>query len=82
GDLLLGDGAVGDRIVELGASWAIVLTITGFIIFFLGRKPRRAAVRKRGPGTRLRSLHAIVGLPVGLGILMLVVSGLPWTGVW
>lgn len=82
GDLLLGDGAVGDRIVELGASWAIVLTITGFIIFFLGRKPRRAAVRKRGPGARLRSLHAIVGLPVGLGILMLVVSGLPWTGVW
>ncbi|MTE24919.1 hypothetical protein GJQ66_11975 [Microbacterium sp. ZXX196] len=26
--------------------------------------------------------HAIVGLPVGLGVLMLVVSGLPWTGVW
>lgn len=31
---------------------------------------------------RLRSLHAIIGLPVGLGVLMLVVSGLPWTGVW
>ncbi|SIT72279.1 PepSY domain-containing protein [Microbacterium sp. RU33B] len=82
GDLLLGDGEVGDRIVELGASWAIVLTITGFILFFLGRKPRKAATEKKAKGARLRSWHALVGLPVGLGILMLVVSGLPWTGVW
>lgn len=82
GDLLLGDGEVGDRIVELGASWAIVLTITGFIIFFLGRRPRKIAVAKRARGARLRSWHGLVGLPVGLGILMLVVSGLPWTGVW
>lgn len=82
GDLLLGDGDVGDRIVELGASWAIVLTITGFIIFFLGRRPRKSAAMKKVRGARLRNWHALVGLPVGLGILMLVVSGLPWTGVW
>ncbi len=82
GDLLLGDGELGDRIVELGASWAIVLTVTGFIIFFLGRRPRKAATAKKVPGARLRNWHALVGLPVGLGILMLVVSGLPWTGVW
>ncbi|MCJ0700582.1 PepSY domain-containing protein [Frigoribacterium faeni] len=82
GDLLLGDEQIGDRIVELGASWAIVLTITGFIIFFLGRRPRGAARAKKVPGSRLRGMHAIAGLPVGLGILMLVVSGLPWTGVW
>lgn len=82
GDLLLGDGEVGDRIVELGASWAIVLTITGFIIFFLGRRARQRGVAKKRKGARLRSWHALVGLPVGLGILMLVVSGLPWTGVW
>lgn len=82
GDLLLGDGEAGDRIVELGASWAIVLTLTGFIIFFLGRRPRQGAAAKKTKGARLRNAHAIVGLPVGLGILMLVVSGLPWTGVW
>lgn len=82
GDLLIGEDGIGDRIVELGASWAIVLTITGFIIFFLGRRPRRGAVRKGISGARLRGLHAIVGLPVGIGILMLVLSGLPWTGVW
>ncbi|WP_181073432.1 PepSY domain-containing protein [Rathayibacter sp. AY1A3] len=82
GDLLIGEDGVGDRIVELGASWAIVLTITGFIIFFLGRRPRRAALKKGVRGSKIRKMHAIAGLPVGLGILMLVVSGLPWTGVW
>ncbi|WP_232679231.1 PepSY domain-containing protein [Nocardioides sp. R-C-SC26] len=80
GTLLIGD--TGDRIVELGASWAIVLTITGFIIFFLGRRPRAGARAKGLRGARLRGTHAVVGLPVGLGILLLVVSGLPWTGVW
>ena len=82
GDLLIGEEGIGDRIVELGGSWAIVLTITGFIIFFLGRRPRGGAQAKKLKGARLRGWHAIVGLPVGLGILMLVVSGLPWTGVW
>jgi uncharacterized iron-regulated membrane protein len=82
GDLLIGEDGIGDRIVELGASWAIVLSITGFIIFFLGRRPRRAAREKGVRGAKIRGMHAIAGIPVGLGILMLVVSGLPWTGVW
>lgn len=80
GTLLIGD--VGDRIIELGACWAIVMTITGFIIFFLGRRPRKGATSKRVKGSRLRSSHALVGLPVGLGLLLLVISGLPWTGLW
>lgn len=83
GTILIGqDGGVGDRIIELGACWAIVLTVTGFIIFFLGRRPRKAARTKGAKGARLRSRHAIVGVPVGLGILLLVFSGLPWTGFW
>ena len=82
GDLLMGDKGFGDRIVELGASWSIVLTITGFIILVLGRKPRAAMRRKGLRGARLRGWHTIVGVPVGLGLLLLVVSGLPWTGVW
>ncbi|WP_285362882.1 PepSY domain-containing protein [Microbacterium sp. LMC-P-041] len=80
GNLLAGE--FGDRLIELGASWAIVLTITGFLIFFLGRRPRQLAAQKKLKGARLRSAHALVGLPVGLGILMLVTSGLPWTGLW
>ncbi|WP_051215502.1 PepSY-associated TM helix domain-containing protein [Granulicoccus phenolivorans] len=80
GTLLIGD--VGDRIVELGACWAIVLTVTGLFIFFLGRRPRRGATAKGHRGARLRGAHAVIGLPVGLGLLLLVVSGLPWTGLW
>lgn len=56
GDLLIGEEGIGDRIVELGGSWAIVLTITGFIIFFLGRRPRKAAQAKRAKGARIRGL--------------------------
>ena len=80
--LLGGDGGFGDTVIELGACWAIVLTITGFIIFFLGRRPRKNAKTRGIKGTRLRSWHALIGLPVGLGILLLVLSGLPWTGFW
>ncbi|MBN9207694.1 MAG: PepSY domain-containing protein [Microbacterium ginsengisoli] len=80
GTLLAGD--LGDRVIELGACWAIVLSITGGIIFFLGRKPRVGARRKRLPMSGVRSTHAWVGLGVGVGILFLVVSGLPWTGFW
>ncbi|MGJ3509182.1 PepSY-associated TM helix domain-containing protein [Enemella sp. A6] len=80
GTLLIGDA--GDRIIELGASWAIVMTITGFVIFFLGRRPRKNATSRGMRGATLRGAHAVVGLPVGIGLLLLVVSGLPWTGLW
>ena len=72
-------GTVGDRVTELGASWAIVMALTGYYLFFRGRRARR---RSRAPGAKLRSRHAAVGSVVGLGLLMLLVSGLPWTGVW
>ena len=72
-------GTVGDRVMELGACWAIVMALTGYYLFFRGRKARR---RSRAKGARLRSRHAAVGSVVGLGLLLLLVSGLPWTGVW
>ena len=72
-------GTPGDRVMELGACWAIVMALTGYYLFFRGRRARK---RSRAPGARLRSRHAAVGSVVGLGLLMLLVSGLPWTGVW
>ena len=69
-------GHVGDLVIELGACWAMVMALTGYYLFVKGRRARRRAKQK------LRSRHGYVGLFVGLGLLMLIVSGLPWTGVW
>ncbi len=73
-------GRVGDVVMELGACWAIVMALTGYVLFFKGSRARRRA--KGARGSLLRSTHARVGSVVGVGLLLLVVSGLPWTGIW
>lgn len=80
GTLLLGE--FGDGVIELGASWAIVLAITGYYIFFAGRKIRVRQMKQKAPGAQTKRVHAWVGVVAGVGILFLVVSGLPWTGFW
>lgn len=75
-------GTPGDLVMELGTCWAIVMAITGYYLFVRGRKARkrRAAAGKRG--ARLRARHGVLGSVVGVGLLAMVVTGLPWTGVW
>jgi uncharacterized iron-regulated membrane protein len=75
-------GTLGDRVTELAACWAIVMALTGYVLFWKGRVARRRRRRARAAGARLRSTHALVGSVVGVGVLMLLVSGLPWTGVF
>lgn len=72
GDLM--SGRWGDYVIELGACWAIVMALTGYYLFF---KNRRARAR-----VRLRRRHGRTGLFVGAGLLLLIVTGLPWTGFW
>jgi uncharacterized iron-regulated membrane protein len=79
GQLFLGDG--GSRVVELVACWAIVIIITGLYLWWpRGRGvagvlwPRRRAL--------LRDLHAVSGFWVTGFALLLLLTGLPWTGVW
>ncbi len=75
-------GRWGDYVLELGACWAIVMALTGYYLFLRGRSARRRRTRAGASGARLRSRHAMVGSIVGLGLLTLLVSGLPWTGLW
>ncbi|MDN4174023.1 PepSY domain-containing protein [Nocardioides sp. SOB77] len=80
-------GRVGDAVMELGACWAIVMAVTGYYLFLRGRRARRRRARRRlarsgRPGARLRARHGVVGAVVGVGLLTLLVSGLPWTGFW
>ena len=80
GELMV--GTWGDYVIELGACWAVVMAITGYYLFVRGRKARRRARKADRPGSRLRSRHGLVGAFVGVGLLTLLVTGLPWTGFW
>lgn len=75
-------GRVGAIVMELGACWAIVMTLTGYYLFFKGRRARRRQRAKGARSATLRSNHGRTGVLIGVGLLLLVVSGLPWTGVW
>lgn len=75
-------GRTGELIMELGACWALIMAITGYYLFFKGRRARKRQRDKGARGARLRWTHAGIGSFVGVGLLLLIVSGLPWTGVW
>ena len=75
-------GRTGDVVIELAACWSIVMALTGYYLWFQGRAARRRARQARARGAALRQRHAVVGAVAGVGLLFLLVSGLPWTGVW
>jgi uncharacterized iron-regulated membrane protein len=84
GELLMGD--IGSIIVELAASWAIVMIVTGLYLWW----PRRAtclagvAYPRLSAGGRIfwRDLHAVTGLWVSFFALFILLSGLPWAKSW
>jgi uncharacterized iron-regulated membrane protein len=83
GELLLGNK--GSYIVELAASWAIVMIVTGLALWW----PRGGGVagvvypRLSLKGRRFwRDLHAVVGFWVSLFALGFLISGLPWAASW
>ena len=79
-------GTLGDRIVELAACWALVLIATGLYLWW----PRRAqkiagaiAPRLQAKGRVFwRDLHAVTGFYTAAFIAFLVLTGLPWAGLW
>lgn len=84
GELLQGDR--GSIIVEIAASWTIVMLITGLYLWW----PRRATglwgvliprLQSRGR-VFWRDMHAVTGMWVSLFALFLLVSGLPWAKSW
>lgn len=84
GTLLLGD--VGDRLIEIAAGLAIVMVVTGFYLWWPRGGTRWAQVLL--PDLRLkgrlcwRSLHASLGFWLGAVLLVFLLTGLSWTGVW
>ncbi|MGG3508392.1 PepSY domain-containing protein [Paenibacillus lautus] len=92
GELMV--GTVGDRIVELAACWAIVLIITGVYLWFPKNKNKNKGKKKRsfagilyprlGKGKQIlrRDLHAVPAFWIAAGMLFLIMTGLPWSGLW
>lgn len=82
GELMAGD--VGSILVELAASWAVVMIISGLYLWW-PRGGRIAGVLypRLGESRRFwRDLHAVTGFWVSAFALFLLASGLPWASVW
>ncbi|AQS84978.1 MAG: PepSY domain-containing protein [Acetobacter aceti] len=84
GQLLLGN--VGSVIMEMVASWTIVLIVTGLLLWWPRHQRGLAGVVYPRLGTkgrtRLRDLHAVTGVWISVFLVLFLVSGLPWSFVW
>jgi len=71
-------------VLELGASWMLVMFATGLAMWWprpqaAGGPGWRALVPRLGGGRRTwRDLHAVVALPLGLVLAIVLVTGLTW----
>lgn len=79
GQLLLGPR--GSWLVELAASWAIVMLATGLYLWWPRGRGVAGVVWPRR-GSLLRDLHAVTGFWVAGFALVLLLTGLPWADVW
>ncbi len=83
GQLLLGKR--GSWIVELAASWAIVMILTGLYLWWPRGRGLAGVIWPRLSGGRRvlwRDLHAVTGFWVSSLALVLLLTGLPWADVW
>ena len=77
-------GFAGDMLVELAGSWTIVMLATGLFLWWPRGRGLGGTVYPRldRRGARLRDVHAVSGFWVSGFALVLLVSGLPWAGIW
>jgi uncharacterized iron-regulated membrane protein len=79
-------GRTGAILIELAASWAIVMLITGLYLWWPREKSGMAGVLfpRLRDGRRVfwRDLHAVTGIWVSAFAMFLLVTALPWTTVW
>ncbi len=84
GTLLIGD--IGDRFIEVAAGFGVVLIITGLYLWWPRNGGGLSSVlvpRLSASGRQLwKSLHQTVGFYASLILLVFLLSGLTWAGVW
>lgn len=80
--LLIGD--TGDRLIEIAAGLALVLVLTGLYVWW----PRGNFASALVPNLRARgralwkSLHAVTGFWMSALLIVFLISGLAWAGIW
>ncbi len=84
GELLLGKR--GSYLVELAASWTLVMVLTGIVLWWPKDLNRMAGVLyprlTRSGRVFWRDLHSVGGIWVSLLVVFLIVTGLPWATFW
>ncbi len=82
GDLML--GVTGDRMLETAASLALMLVATGLYMWWPREGGwRKALVPSFARGRPLwKSLHGVVGIWVSVILVLFLISGLAWAGIW
>ena len=83
GELMI--GTVGDRLVELAAGWGIVLVVSGLYLWWPRGKSSAGVLWPRfsSRGRVLwRDLHAVTGFWGAALLLLMLLSGMTWTGFW
>jgi uncharacterized iron-regulated membrane protein len=76
-------GKFGNTLVEIAAGWAIILIVTGAVLWW--PRPGQLALALRPPaGSRRfwRDLHASTGAVAGLIVFFLATTGMPWSIFW
>lgn len=84
-ELVIG-GTFANRLVELAACWAFILLATGLYLWWpRGKQSVWGTVLPRlsKPGSRVfwRDLHAVPAFWLSLVLLVIIASGLPWSGI-
>lgn len=84
GELMMGDR--GSNVVELAASWTIIMLLTGLYLWWPRNAKGLGGVLyprlRKGSSIFWRDLHSVVGIWVSGLALFLLVSGLPWAKFW
>jgi uncharacterized iron-regulated membrane protein len=88
GTLML--GVTGDRMIETAASLAIILIITGVFMWWprstgagSGSAKKMLMPNLKAKGRSLwKNLHSVVGTWTAAMLLLFLLSGLAWSGIW
>lgn len=78
-------GQYGTIIVELAASWMIIIIITGLYLYWPRQTSWQTTLLPRlmqDGRLQLKKLHGVIGIFASVFVLIFLVSGLPWTSVW